>query len=108
LLNNSSVHILPKCTWNIFQDRFVKVAIIESIFFGHSGMKLKTNNGSKTGKFTKWEEFNNMLLFFLFSFAFWQQGITMWPRLPPISGIIGMNPYSWYYNTFLNNQCIKE
>ena len=57
----SKIHILFKCTWNIFKDRhmighktslnkFKKIDIISSIFSDHKGLKLETNVKEKTPK----------------------------------------------------------
>ena len=57
----SKIHILFKCTWNIFKDRphdrtqtrlnkFKKIEIISSIFSDHKGLKLETNLKENTQK----------------------------------------------------------
>ena len=67
----SKIHILFKCTWNIFKHRpmighktslnkFKKIEIISSIFSNHKG--LETNLKEKTGKHSNSWRLNSMLL----------------------------------------------
>ena len=70
----NDVHILFKCTWNIFKDRphdrtqnkpqqFKKIEIISSIFSDHKGLKLERNlKEKKTQKHSNSWRLNNMLL----------------------------------------------
>ena len=69
----SKIHILFKCTWNIFKDdhmlghktslnKFKKIEIISSIFSDHKGLKLKTNLKEKTQKHSNTWRLNSMLL----------------------------------------------
>ena len=69
----SKIHILFKCTWNIFKDRphdrtqnkpqkFQKVKIISIIFSDHKGLKLETNLKEKTQNHSNIWRLNNMIL----------------------------------------------
>ena len=69
----SKIHILFKCTWNIFKDRshrghktslnkFKNIEIISSIFLGHKGLKIETNPKDKIQKHSNSWRLNSMLL----------------------------------------------
>ena len=64
------MHILFKCTWNIFKDRphdrtqnkFKKIEITSSIFSNHKGLKLETNLKENPPKYSNSWRLNSMLL----------------------------------------------
>ena len=69
----AKIHILFKCTWNIFKsdhmighktslNKFKKIEIISSIFSDHKGLKLEKSLKGKTPKHSKTWRLNSMLL----------------------------------------------
>lgn len=71
LYKSTRIHILLKCTWNIFQNRlYVRTSLKnlkrltshQAFFSIHNGIKLEINYSKKTGKFTHMRKLYNMLL----------------------------------------------
>lgn len=66
--NHNRIHILFKCTWNIYQDRhilghntwvkFKKIPVIHSVFSDHSGINY-VNNKKNPGKYLNIWTLNN-------------------------------------------------